>query len=215
MAKKKFPRVEKYLRKYGKFIVGQARKIIKKKGKQDTGKLLRSLKYVLKEKKGIFDIEFLSARHGDFIDKGVQGLGWSILPKPGTNAKGEKLKGSTAGMHGGAKLRPIRTHVDAETGRRKRSPYRFKTANIRSNIMETYVMRKGISIPNEDGSPMSLKSMAFIIGRAIKAKGIEGISFYSQPVAAFTGKLRKELMQEFERDVLDQIIIRKRKSGNL
>jgi len=204
MAKKKFPRVEKYLRKYGKFIVGQARKIIKKKGKQDTGKLLRSLKYVLKEKKGIFDIEFLSARHGDFIDKGVQGLGRSILPE-----------GSTAGMHGGAKLRPIRTHVDAATGRRKRSPYRFKTANIRSSIMEAYIMRKGISIPNEDGSPMSLKSMAFIIGRAIKAKGIEGISFYSQPVAAFTGKLRKELMQEFERDVLDQIIIRKRKSGNL
>ena len=57
--------------------------------------------------------------------------------------------------------------------------------------------------------------MAYIIGRAIKAKGIEGISFYSQPIAAFSKKLRKELMQEFEKDVLDQIITRKRKSGNI
>ena len=199
MAKNKFPRVEKYLRKYGKFIIRQARKIIKKKGKQDSGKLLRSLKYVIKEKKGKFDIEFLSAKHGEFIDKGVQGLGRKILPK-----------GSTAGTHKGAKMRPNRTYIDAETGKRKRSPYKFKTANIRSSIMEAFIRRKGIKIGD-----MSIKSMAFIIGRGIKAKGIEGISFYSQPIAAFSKKLRKELMQEFEKDVLDQIITSKRKSGNI
>ena len=199
MAKNKFPRVEKYLRKYGKFIVKQAKKIIKKKGKQDSGKLLRSLKYVIKEKKGKFNIEFLSAKHGEFIDKGVQGLGIRNLPK-----------GSTAGQHGGSKMRPNRTYIDAETGKRKRSPYKFKTPNIRQSIMEAFIQRNGIKIGD-----MSIKSMAFIIGRAIKAKGIEGISFYSQPIAAFSNKLRKELMQEFEADVLDQIITRKRKSGNI
>ena len=133
MANKKFPRVEKYLRKYGKFIIRQARKIIKKKGKKDSGKLLRSLKYVIKEKKGKFNIEFLSAKHGEFIDKGVQGLGIRNLPK-----------GSTAGQHGGAKMRPNRTYIDAETGRRKRSPYKFKTPNIRQSIMEAYIQRNGI-----------------------------------------------------------------------
>jgi len=205
MAKKfGFPKVEKYLRNYGKFIVRQAKKIIKKKGKKDSGKLLNSLKYVIKKKKGKFDIEFLSAKHGEFIDKGVQGLGRSILPDE-----------STAGQHGGAKMMPNRTYIDADTGKRKRSPYRFKHAYMRKGVMENYVMRKGISIPNEDGSPMGLKSMAFIIGRAIKAKGIEGISFYSQPISAFSKKLRKDLMREFETDVLNQIITRKRKSGNI
>ena len=199
MANKKFPKVEKYLRSYGKFIIRQARKIIKKKGKKDSGKLLSSLKYVLKEKNGIFDIEFLSAKHGEFIDKGVQGLGKKILPD-----------GSTAGQHGGSKMRPNRTYIDAETGKRKRSPYRFKTANIRSSIMESYVQRKGIRIGD-----MSVKSMAFIVGRAIKAKGIQGISFYSQPISAFSKKFRSDLMQEFETDVLNQIITRKRKSGNI
>lgn len=199
MANKKFPRVEKYLRKYGKFIVKQAKGIIKKKGKKDSGKLLRSLKYVIKEKNGIFDIEFLSAKHGEFIDKGVQGLGKKNLPS------GSKAKN----------VRPNRTYIDAETGKRKRSPYKFKTANIRPSIMESYVQRKGLSFTNEDGSRMSIQSMAYIIGRAIKAKGIQGISFYSQPIAAFSKKLRKELMQEFEADVLDQIITRKRKSGNI
>ena len=84
-----FPKLEKYLRSYGKFIVRQAKKIVKKKGKKDSGKLLRSLKYKLKiNNKGKFDIEFLSAKHGDFIDKGVQGLGRKILPNE-----------STAGQH--------------------------------------------------------------------------------------------------------------------
>ena len=198
MANKKFPKVEKYLRSYGKFIIRQARKIIKKKGKKDSGKLLSSLKYVLKEKKGIFDIEFLSAKHGEFIDKGVQGLGSSNLP-PGSKAKN---------------VRPNRTYIDAATGKRKRSPYRFKTANIRPSIMEKFVVRKGLSFTNEDGSPMSIQSMAYIVGRAIKAKGIQGISFYSQPISAFSKKFRQDLMQEFETDVLNQIITRKRKSGN-
>ena len=193
-----YPRVEKYLRKYGRFIIRQARKIIKKKGKVDSGKLLRSLKYRLTQKKGIFDIEFKSARHGDFIDKGVQGA-------PGI------LDGidSTAGQHGGAKLRPNRTYIDAATGKRKRSPYKFKTPNIRSSIMESYVQRQGIKIGD-----MSVKSMAFIVGRAIKAKGIQGISFYSQPISAFSRKFREEIMEEFETDVLNLITQRKRKSGN-
>ena len=177
--------------------------LTKKKGKKDKGVLLRSLKYVLKLKRGKFDIEFLSAKHGDFIDKGVKGLGRKNLPP-----------GSTAGQHGGAKMRPNRTYIDAETGMRKRSPYRFKHAYMRKGVMENYVMRKGISISNEDGSPMSLKSMAFIIGRAIKAKGIQGISFYSQPISAFSKKFRKEIMEEFETDVLNLITQRKRKSGN-
>ena len=194
MANKKFPKVEKYLRSYGKKIIRQARKIIKKKGKKDSGKLLSSLKFVLKEKKGIFDIEFLSAKHGEFIDKGVKGLGKKNLP-PGSKAKN---------------VRPNRTYIDAETGKRKRTPYKFKTPNIRSSIMEAYIQRNGIRIGD-----MSVKSMAFIIGRAIKAKGIQGISFYSQPIAAFSKKFRRELMEEFETDVLNQIITRKRKSGNI
>jgi len=198
MASKNFPKVEKYLRSYGKFIVRQAKKIVKKKGKKDKGVLLRSLKYVLKLKRGKFDIEFLSAKHGDFIDKGVKGLGRKNLPP-----------GSTAGQHGGAKMRPNRTYIDAATGKRKRSPYKFKTPNIRSSIMESYVQRQGIKIGD-----MSVKSMAFIVGRAIKAKGIQGISFYSQPISAFSKKFRQDLMQEFETDVLNQIITRKRKSGN-
>tara|TARA_R100000742_G_C4259382_1_gene77213 strand:+ start:232 stop:828 length:597 start_codon:yes stop_codon:yes gene_type:complete len=195
---KKFPKVEKYLRSYGKFIIRQARKIIKKKGKKDSGKLLSSLKYVIKEKKGVFDIEFLSAKHGEFIDKGVQGLGRKNLPS-----------GSTA-----KNVKPNRTYIDAATGKRKKSPYKFKTSNIRPSIMQKYVRRKGLNFKNEDGTPMSIQSMAFIVGRAIKAKGIQGISFYSQPISAFSKKFRKDLMAEFETDVLNQIITRKRKSGN-
>ena len=58
---------------------------------------------------------------------------------------------------------------------------------------------------------MSIQSMAFIVGRAIKAKGIQGISFYSQPISAFSKKFRQDLMQEFEKDVFDNLIHKKKK----
>ena len=204
MSKIKYKAVEKYLRSYGKSIIKQARRIIKQKKKNDSGKLLRSLKYVLEEKSEKFNIEFLSARHGEFINKGVQGLGRRNLPK-----------GSTAGMHGGAKLRPIRTYIDEVTGKRKRSPYSFKTPNMRSDIMQNYVMRKGIKIPNKDGSIMSIKRMSYIIGRSIKAKGIQGISFYSQPISATRNLFKKQLLIEFKKDILNNITSRVRRPGNI
>ena len=76
-------------------------------------------------------------------------------------------------------------------------------------------MRKGIQIPNKDGSPMSLKSMAYIIGRSIKAKGIQGISFYSQPISATRNLFKKQLLIEFKKDILNDITSRVRRTGNL
>tara|TARA_R100000781_G_scaffold114958_1_gene88116 strand:- start:395 stop:928 length:534 start_codon:yes stop_codon:yes gene_type:complete len=63
--------IEKYLRSYGKYIVRQAKRIIQQK--QSSGKLYRSLKYKLKEDLDGFDLKFLSAKYGDFIQKGVSG----------------------------------------------------------------------------------------------------------------------------------------------
>ena len=49
----KYDSIENYLKSYGKYIVRQARGILKSKGKDTTGKLSGSLKYkVTKDKEG-------------------------------------------------------------------------------------------------------------------------------------------------------------------
>ena len=173
-----YPSIERYLRSYGKYIIRQARKIIKKKGKKDKGVLLRSLKYKLSKKKGLYDISFKSAKHGDYIDKGVSGKGGKVLPE------GSKHKG-TSGR---------KTYIDVD-GKRKRSPYKFKNKYPKLSAIKAYVKRKGLT---GDGA-------AFLVSRSIYAKGITGISFYSQPIAWSQEKHRKELMAAFKKDVLNKI----------
>ena len=196
-----FPNVERYIDSYGKKIIRMAKRILKQK--KGSTKLERSLKYLVTYKKGKgYTIEFKSADHGKFIDEGVRGIGKSILlmEAPETRA-GER----------GAKMRPNRTYIDPITGKRKRSPNKFRSRHIKRGVMENYVKGFSFNVRDKDGKDtakkMSIKSMAFIVGRSIKAKGIQGISFYSQPVAAMRAKLRRDLMTNFGEDFLRQILI--------
>lgn len=188
MSKIEYKAVEKYLKSYGKFIVRQAKKIIKKKKKQASGKLINSLKFKIKKQRGKFSFEFLMADHGKFINSGVTGLGKGILP-PNSKAKN---------------VRPNRTFIDVD-GRRKRSPYRFKSKNVKRGVLDKWIVRRGIAPRDENGKFISRKGLAFIIGRAIKAKGIQGISFYSQPISFSRNKFKKEMMDKFGEDILNVI----------
>jgi len=176
------PKLERYLRSYGKSIVRQAKSLIKRKKRVDTGKLLRSLKYKLSYDKTTktYAVDFQGSKHADFINKGVRGKGGSVLPK------GSKHKG-TSGR---------KTFVDVD-GRRKESPYKFKRFP-RLSAIQAFTRRKGITG----------KSAPFLIGRSIFARGIKSLSFYSQPIAATQGKFRKELIQKFGEDILDKLMIK-------
>ena len=180
---KKFgnPKLEKYLRSYAKGIIRMAKSLIKRKKKVDTGKLLRSLKYTLNHSKNGYTIDFKGSKHAEFIDKGVRGKGGSVLPD------GSKHK-STGGR---------RTYVDVD-GKRKNSPYRFKNKYPRLSAIEAFTKRKG----------MTDRSAAFLVSRSIYARGIQGISFYSQPIGATRNKFMKQLVQEFGKDVLDKLTMK-------
>tara|TARA_R100000152_G_C6782027_1_gene218043 strand:+ start:5509 stop:6111 length:603 start_codon:yes stop_codon:yes gene_type:complete len=196
-----YKQARKYLHKYGKSIVKQAKRILKQKKKSSSGNLISSIKYKVKFKRGKFDIEFDKAKYGEFIDKGVKGLGRSILPD-----------GSTVGQHG-TLLRPNRTYIDPVTGKRKRSPYKFRRNASRMSggfysSLDSWIARKGINIVDDNGKPISKKSLRYIIARGIKAKGIQGVSFYSQPLAATRKEFRKRLMNALKADVLQHIKVK-------
>lgn len=169
----KYDSIENYLKSYGKYIVRQARGILKSKGKDTTGKLSSSLKYkVTKEKEG-FEIKFLASKYAAFVNKGVSGT-----------------KGS-------------RTYIDKD-GKRKRSPFRFKKQPP-SNVIEGWIRNKGIQGRDIKGRFITRKSLAFVIARSIKKKGIPAASFYTQPLSYSYNVFKKEMIKHFKEDVLNNI----------
>ena len=67
----KYDSIENYLKSYGKYIVRQARGILK--SHNSTGKLSKSLRYkIIKDKDG-FNIKFYASKYADELNKGVSG----------------------------------------------------------------------------------------------------------------------------------------------
>ena len=73
MSKLKTEHTKKLLTSFAKGIIEQAKKILKAKKKDVSGKLLKSLKYKIKEDKNGLNLSFQGAKHANFIDKGVSG----------------------------------------------------------------------------------------------------------------------------------------------
>lgn len=173
----KYDSLENYLKSYGKYIVRQARSILKKRGKNVTGKLSKSLKYKIVESKEGYDIQFLASKYAAFVNKGVSG---------------------TQGR---------RTYIDKD-GNRKLSPFKFKPGvgnapNI--GAIQTWINRKGIKGRDDLGRFIKSKSLAYLISKSIQRKGIPGVSFYTQPLSYSFNKFKKDMIQHFKTDILNEI----------
>lgn len=63
--------VQRYLKNFAQRVVYQAKNIVK--SSKHSGKLLDSLKYSLVKTDKGYSVKFLSAEHGNFMEKGVSG----------------------------------------------------------------------------------------------------------------------------------------------
>ena len=169
----KYDSLENYLKSYGKYIVRQARGILKKRGKNVTGKLSKSLRYEIVETKKGYDIQFLASKYASFVNKGVSG---------------------TEGR---------RTYIDQD-GKRKVSPFNFKKQPP-SSVIEGWIKNRGIQGRDRKGRFITRKSLAFLIARGIKRKGIPAASFYTQPLSYSFNKFKKDMIQHFKTDILNEI----------
>ena len=169
----KYDSLENYLKSYGKYIVRQARGILKKRGKNVTGKLSKSLRYEIVETKKGYDIQFLASKYASFVNKGVSG---------------------TEGR---------RTYIDQD-GKRKVSPFKFKNQPP-SSVIEGWIKNRGIQGRDRKGRFITRKSLAFLIARGIKRKGIPAASFYTQPLSYSFNKFKKDMIQHFKTDILNEI----------
>lgn len=180
--------IENYLKSYGKYIVRQARGILKQRGKDDTGKLSKSLKFKITQDKEGYDIKFLASKYAAFVNKGVSGTKGTrtYIDADGKRKRSPfkfKKQPPSHVIEGWIKRKGLK-------GRSRGTKYKLKDGTIKSRGAGRFITRK---------------SFAFIIARSIKKKGIPAASFYTQPLSYSYKLFKKEMVKHFKADVLNEI----------
>jgi len=120
-----------------------------------------------------FSVQFYMDSYGTFVDKGVSG---------------NKQK---------------RTFKDY-TGQTTSSPYKYTNKQPPPGILAKWIKKKGIKgRDKKTGRFISNMSLAFIMGRAIKRDGIQGISFFQKPLGLGLKQFGKDLLGNLKEDIIE------------
>jgi hypothetical protein len=87
-------------------------------------------------------------------------------------------------------------------GKTKSSPFKYKAKQPPSGIIEKWIKRKGLKGRDKKGRFITHKSLSFLIARSIKKKGIQGISFFQQPLMLGM----KQFSSKFGKAIADDIV---------
>ena len=90
----------------------------------------------------------------------------------------------------------------SQSGRRAyKSPYKFKGKNIKEDVIETWIKRKGIQGRDKKGRFIKRESLAYLIGRKIALFGLPATRFFSNAFRQHYRKLPKNVIQAYAQDV--------------
>jgi len=87
-------------------------------------------------------------------------------------------------------------------GKRERSPFKYTNKQPPSSVLDKWIVRKGIAPRTKTGQFMERKSLAFLIARSIKRKGLASTSFFSKPMSIELAKFDTELLKAFKTDII-------------
>jgi hypothetical protein len=91
------------------------------------------------------------------------------------------------------------------TGKTASSPYSYKSKQPPSGILEKWIKTRGIKGRDEKGRFIKHKSLAFLIARSIKAKGIKSTSFFQRPLQLGLKKFAPDLLKAIKEDVMKEL----------
>ena len=135
--------VDAELKKFGNYVVKQARTNLTKKKKSDTKGLYNSIKFDSKATANSFKLSFTMSEHGKFIDKGVKGFSDDKRAPnsdykfgTGTGRKG----GLTNGIDGWVQRKRIQ-FKDKKTGK-------FMSYKQTAYLIRNSIWHKGIETTN-------------------------------------------------------------------
>ena len=168
--------IERYLNSFGKYIVQQSRTNLTKGKKNVDKSLYNSINFKVVTDANGFSVKFYMNSYGTFVDKGVSG-----------NQQTQSYKDYT--------------------GKTSSSPYKYKSKQPPAGIIEKWIKKRGIKARDAKGrfTPITQKSLAFLIARSIKAKGIKSTSFFQRPMQLGLKKFAPDLLKAIKEDVLNEL----------
>ena len=139
------------------------------------GKLEDSIKFEVITTPDGFTVQFYMSSYGQFVDKGVSGT---------------------------QKKRKYKDYQSKTIS----SPYKYTNKQPPAGILAKWISRKRIKgRDKKSGRFITNLSLAFIIGRAIKRDGIQGISFFQKPLGLGLKQFGKDLLGNVKQDIIDTL----------
>ena len=178
----KVPSLENFLKTFAKKVVKDSQEILaaskdsQGNSRGDTA-LGKSIRFEVVPTATGFDTKFYMADYGTFLDKGVKGTKSNYIENSKTN-------------------------------------YSYKNKQPPSSIIEKWIKKKGIkgrvdkkwkSAGNKGGQFITHKSLAFLIARSIKQKGIKSLSFFQKPLGVEYEKLKEQILDVLKVDIENYI----------
>jgi hypothetical protein len=104
------------------------------------------------------------------------------------------------GVSGNEVKRTYRNWLGQDTS----SPFQYKSKQPPSSILEKWIKIRGIKGRGKDGRFIKNKSLAFLIGRSIKLKGIKSTSFFQRPMELAMKKFGKDILIALKEDIMGE-----------
>ena len=164
--------VKKALDNFGRYVVQQSKSNLTRKGKKDTSELYNSIKYEAKEFKNSFQFSISMEDYGQFVDKGVKGVG-------GTKADGKQWK-----------KKKVTNNF-----------YRYKTKRPPAGVFNGWIVRKGIAPRTSGGQFAKRKGLQFAIAESVFRTGLETTEFFTKPFERAFARLPEEIVEAYGLDV--------------
>ena len=142
------------------------------KAKGGGSDLEKSIRFEIIKDNDGFTVQFFMSSYGTFVDKGVSG----------TQTK-----------------RRYKNYENKVVS----SPYKYTNKQPPPGILAKWIKKKGIKgRDKKSGRFISNMSLAFIIGRSIKKKGIQGISFFLKPLILGMKQFGKAMLGALKEDII-------------
>ena len=177
--------IEGVLTSFGSKLIEKARINLNKRNKRATGTLYNEMSY---------DIEKTGSGVKFVMNFGSAEDYWKFVD--------EGVQGS-GGFKGSGKKRG------------QGSPFKFGSKQPPLKAILPWVKLKGIRGRNKKGRFIKDKSLAFLIARSIKQRGLERTRFISKPYEDMIGDLKNDLTVAMAEDISEAIVIDEQPEFNI
>jgi hypothetical protein len=90
-------------------------------------------------------------------------------------------------------------------GKRRQSPFRYKNLKPPTGPLDKWVVVKGIKAARKKGKFIKRKSLVYAITVNIYKYGIQGLSFYSQPLREELKDFKTQYAVSFKKDFINTV----------